>query len=138
MPTIRKSAFALTAAEQNLYISGINQLNSGPTPTAYARLVADHRDMSHRMHGNMGPVGRQRFLSWHRDYLLKLEQQMQALNPAAFIPYWRWSVNRALPPWLTNVLPTVVVPAGGGMPAVTVHVTRSPHNPSGLPTRTQI
>src|SRR5712691_12070504 len=67
MATIRKSAFALTAAERNLYISVITQLNSGPTPTPYGQLVADHRDMSHRMHGNMGPGGRQRFLSWHRD-----------------------------------------------------------------------
>ncbi len=138
MPTIRKSAFALTAAEQNLYISGINQLNSGPTPTAYARLVADHRDMSHRMHGNMGPVGRQRFLPWHRDFLLKLEQQMQAINPAAFVPYWRWSSNRRVPPWLAGVLPTVVLAASGGMPAQTVHVTRSPHSPVGLPTAAQI
>lgn len=138
MATIRKRAFGLTAAETNLYISVINQLNSGPAPTPYGKLVADHRDMSHRMHGSMGPVGRQRFLSWHRDYLLKLEKQMQAINPAAFIPYWRWSVNRAIPSWITNFLPTVVVPASGGIPTVTVQVARSPHRPSGLPTRAQI
>ncbi len=138
MPTVRKSAFSLTVAEQTLYTNVITQLNSGPTPTAYANFVADHRDMSHNMHGGMGPVGKQRFLSWHRDFLLKLEQAMQAINPAAFIPYWRWSSNRRVPPWLTGFLPTIVLPAGGGMPAVTVRVTRAPHHASALPTAAQI
>jgi tyrosinase len=141
MPTIRKSAFSLTAAEQNLYISVITQLNTGPTPTAYAQFVAFHRDMNHRMHsgmGAMGQIGKQRFLSWHRDFLLKLEQQMQAINPASFIPYWRWSSNRRVPPWLTGVLPTVVLPAAGDMPAVTVQVTRTAHSPAGLPTAAQV
>lgn len=141
MATTRKSAFALTAAEQNLYVSVITQLNSGAAPTAYAQLVADHRDMNHRMHsgmGAMGRVGKRRFLSWHRDFLLKLEQAMQAINPAAFIPYWRWSSNRAIPPWMAAVLPTVMVPAIAGMPAETVQVTRSPHSAVGLPTAAQI
>jgi tyrosinase len=139
MPTTRKSAFALTTAEQNLYISVITQLNSGPTPTAYSKFVAFHRDMRHRMHGGMGIVGKMRFLSWHRDFLLKLEQQMQAINPAAFIPYWRWSDDREVPPWLTGFLPTIVLVAdGAGMPAQTVHVTRSTHHEGGLPTAGQI
>lgn len=138
MATIRKSAFALTPTERNLYISVINQLNSGPAPTVYAQFVALHRDMSHRMHTGMGSVGKQRFLPWHRDFLLKLEQQMQAINPAAFIPYWRWSRNRRVPPWITGFLPTVVLAAGAGMPAQTVHVTRSTHHVAALPTAAQI
>lgn len=138
MATVRKSAFSLSAAEKNRYINIITQLNSGPAPTQYARLVADHRDMSHRMHGNMGPVGRQRFLPWHRDFLLKLEGAMQAIDPAAFIPYWRWSRNRRIPTWMKNFMPTVAVPAGGGMPAETVDVVRTPHLASGLPTTGQI
>lgn len=138
MATIRKSALALTALERARYITVITKLNSGPAPTQYATFVAHHRDMGHNMHGGMGPVGKQRFLSWHRDFLLKLEQQMQIIDPAAFIPYWRWSRNRAVPPWLAATLPTVMVPAAGGMPAINVNVNRSPHSPSGLPTAAQI
>ena len=138
MATIRKSAFALTAAERNRYLTVVANLNSGPTPTRYGKLVAHHRDMSHLMHGSMGLIGAQRFLSWHRDYLLKLEQQMQSLDPASFIPYWSWSKNRAIPSWMAGVLPTVAVPAAGGMPAATVNVTRTPHLPAGLPTAAQI
>lgn len=138
MATTRKSAFALTAAEQNRYVTLINQLNSGAAPTRYAQLVADHRDMRHRMHGGMGMVGKMRFLSWHRDFLLKLEQAMQAIDPAAFIPYWRWSRNRSVPPWMAASLPTVVVPPISGMAGETVHVSRSPHIPAGLPTAAQV
>jgi hypothetical protein len=32
----------------------------------------------HNVHGSMGFVGRQRFLPWHRVYLLRLEEAMQA------------------------------------------------------------
>ena|SRR5712691_10543114 len=35
----------------------------------------------------------------------------QQIDPRAFIPYWHWSVDRALPPWLANFDFTVIVPA---------------------------
>lgn len=116
--TVRKKASAMTVAEQQRYISVITTLNSGSAPTAYGTLVGFHADMSHNMYGSMGPVGRQRFLAWHRDFLLKLEQQMQAVDTSALIPYWNWSVNRALPPWIVGFTPTVKVPAVGGMPGM--------------------
>jgi len=128
--TLRKNAAAMTAAEQQLYVATIQQLVQNGT---YGTLVSHHADMSHNMHGSMGPVGRQRFLTWHRDYLLKLEQAMQAVNPACFVPYWKWSVNRAIPAWLVGLLPTVAVPTQG-----TVVVTRSPHSPASLPTVAQV
>ncbi len=72
----------MTPAERNRYIDVINKLIlSG----FYGPFVAIHGDMMHRMHGSMGPVGRQRFLPWHRLYLMKLEHAMQAIDPLAFI-----------------------------------------------------
>jgi tyrosinase len=142
--TVRKSAFALTAQEQQRYINVINQLNSGPPTTIYGKYVGFHRDMRHVMHSSMGPIGTQRFLPWHRDFLLQMEKEMQKIDSQAFIPYWRWSVNRKLPPWITSFLPTVGVPAVPSMPgmpptpAVTVHVTRSAHHTVGLPSVAQI
>jgi tyrosinase len=145
--TTRKSAFALTAAEQQRYINAVKTLNSGGGTTQFAAFVAIHADMSHNMHTATGPVGHQRFLPWHRDFLLQFEKALQAVDPAAFIPYWKWSTNRQLPPWIASFLPTVKVPAVGGMagmpgmggtPAQTVHVTRTPHSPSALPTANQI
>ena len=132
MATVRKSAFALTAAEQNRYITVIKQLIAA-AGNPYGTLVADHADMMHNMHGSMGPVGRQRFLPWHRRYLLELERKMQAIDPLCFIPYWRWSVNRAVPGWLATFKPKVVVPGVGN-----VQVVRTPAPPAGLPTTTQV
>ena len=145
--TVRKRASKLSVTEQQRFIATITTLNSGKSPSPYAKLVAEHADMSHIMHGSMGPVGRERFLPWHRDFLLQLERAMQAIDPLAFIPYWRWSADRQIPPWIISFLPTVKVPAVAGMPgmggmgatpAKTVHVTRSPHQPVGLPTAAQI
>jgi hypothetical protein len=71
--THRKSAFELTAAEQNRFLQVITAMNSDNDPTLYAQFVGIHADMRHRMHTGMGggAVGRQRFLPWHRDFLLK-------------------------------------------------------------------
>jgi hypothetical protein len=55
--TVRKSAAALTTAEQQLYITTIQQLIRNGT---YGTLVSHHANMMHNMHGSMGPVGRQR------------------------------------------------------------------------------
>jgi tyrosinase len=90
------------------------------------------------MHGSMGPVGLQRFLSWHRDYLLQFERRLQQINPQAFIPYWRWSVSRQVPPWIAGFRPTVVIPPVPMFPGQTVTVTRTPHSAAGLPTAAQI
>src|SRR5205807_9871 len=99
--THRKSAFELTAAEQNRFLQVITAMNTDNDPTLYAQFVGIHADMRHHMHTGMGggAVGRQRFLPWHRDFLLKFETAMQQIDPAAFIPYWHWSTDRALPPW---------------------------------------
>ncbi len=129
----------LAKDEQARYINTITQLNSGPTPTKYAQLVSYHSDMmAHRMHGGMGPIGRQRFLPWHRDFLLHLEKALQEADPRAFVPYWEWSLDRALPNWIAGFRPTVVIPPVGGMGERTIQVTRSPHNPAGLPTAQQV
>ncbi len=137
--TDRKSAFELTANEQNLFLQVITTMNSGPDPTLYAKFVGIHADMRHRMHVQMGggAVGRQRFLPWHRDFLLKFEAAMQNIKHEAFIPYWHWSVDRALPPWLVNFDFTVIVPATGMTAPTIVNVVRHPHL-DGMPTDAQI
>src|SRR5437660_12003121 len=83
--THRKSAFELTAAEQNRFLQVITAMNTDNDPTLYAQFVGIHADMRHHMHTGMGggAVGRQRFLPWHRDFLLKFETAMQQIDPAA-------------------------------------------------------
>ena len=117
--TTRKSLAAMTAADHNRYKTTINTLISRPD-NFYGKMVGVHGNMMHQMHGGMG-AGTQRFLSWHRDYLLKLEQAMQAIDPQCFIPYWDWTKKWALPAWMKSFKPTVFVPGRG-----TIVVTRKP------------
>ena len=46
----------------------------------YKELVEIHSDMSHNMHGSMGPAGMLRFLAWHRRYILEFERALVAAD----------------------------------------------------------
>jgi tyrosinase len=115
---IRKSAASLSATEQQRFTHGITQLIASGS---YGQLVAIHSDMRHDQHGSMGPTGTERFLPWHRDFLLKFEQELQGLDAGAFVPYWPWTDDRTVPGWLVNFHPDVPVP-GRRNP---IHVRRS-------------
>jgi hypothetical protein len=67
----------------------------------------------------MGPVGTQRFLPWHREYLLKAEDLLRQKQPGLTIPYWDYENDHARPDWVwqppgvvrntpgsTSILPT--------------------------------
>jgi len=104
---IRKSASKTTTQEQQRFTQLISQLIANGR---YGQLVAIHADMSHDQHGSMGAVGAERFLSWHRDFLLQMEREMQQIDAAAFIPYWNWAADRTVPSWLADFHPDVPVP----------------------------
>ena len=131
---VRKRSSAMSPAEQTMFINVMKQLINAPgNPNPYGIMVDHHRDMSHRMHGSMGgmvdTVGRQRFLPWHRVYLLKIEQMGQAINPAFFIPYWDWATSPAIPPWFAGFGPLTVKVAG-----IDINVNRNP--PAAVPNNT--
>ncbi len=128
---IRKRTTEMTADEKKRFKDAITTLIQDGT---YGQMVSHHADMSHNMHSMMGPVGRQRFLPWHRVYLLKLEQAMQATDPLCFIPYWDWTTQRRVPPWLSDFMPTVDVP-GQGIKRVSRNVGAPPELPTKLDIR---
>ncbi len=47
------------------------------------------------IHGEPAPTwcihGAPGFATWHRAYLLALEEALQCLNPAVTVPFWNWS-----------------------------------------------
>lgn len=65
MAVIRKRESKMTKGEKDRYRNTINTLIQNGT---YGQLVRHHTNMDHRMHsmGGMDPIGRQRFLPWHR------------------------------------------------------------------------
>ena len=136
----RKNAFHLHADDQQRYIDVINKLNTGKGPTIYTSFVAIHADMKHRMHVEMGggAIGRQRFLPWHRDFLSHFEHAMRKIDAKAFIPYWDWTSNRAIPAWIENVKTTVDIPATPMAGPTSITVMREPHAANALPTAAQI
>lgn len=103
----------MTAAEQQRYINAIKSMLATPT-NPYGKLVAIHGNMNHNMHG-MNAVGTQRFLPWHRDYLLKFEKMLQAIDPLCFVPYFDWTAARVVPAWISTFKPTVMVPGQGAI-----------------------
>ena len=128
--TVRKRASKMTKARKKRYRDAITQLIASG---AYGQLVSHHANMMHNMHGSMGPTGWNRFLPWHRVYLLKMEQAMQAVEPLAFIPYWDWTTQRRIPPWLEDFMPTVNVPGQGNL-----SVSRNIGWPPKLPSKAEI
>ena len=127
--TTRKSLAAMTAADRLRYKTVINTLITRPD-NFYGKMVGVHGNMMHQMHGGMG-AGTQRFLSWHRDYLLQLEKEMQKVDSQSFIPYWDWTKKWKLPVWLKSFKPSVFVPGRG-----TVVVTRQPDASAPVSART--
>jgi tyrosinase len=118
---VRQNQRDTTAEFRSSFRSAIEQLvESG----RYSDLVNIHADMTHRMHTmrGMDSMGSLRFLPWHRAYLHKLEVELQIIDPQLFIPYWDWTVDQAIPDWLTDFLPEGVIDLNGN-PIV---VTRNP------------
>ena len=74
--------------------SAIDQLIANGT---YERFVRIHSDSwgRHRMHESMsGEVGRQRFLPWHRAYLINFERELRTIDESLSIPYWDWNADQ--------------------------------------------
>ena len=94
-----------TPTQQERFVCAVNVLIANGT---YGNLVAIHGDMSHMMHGT------QRFLPWHRVYLMQFEQALQSVHPDVVVPYWNWTAptEQGVPAWLAAVTPTVPMPSG--------------------------
>ena len=109
---MRKDEAELSDDEKTKYISAVTTLIENKR---YNEIVNIHADMSADMHGrNMatGQISRtgvQRFLPWHRAYLLEFEKMLQEIDPEVSIPYWNWTKNQRFPDWLSGLLPTGLI-----------------------------
>lgn len=122
MTDLRKDQASLTAVERKRFLCAYQTLiNDG----RLGALVAIHAQ-THYQHGS------QRFLPWHRVYLLQLEQALQTVHPDVTIPYWNWTDDseQSIPMWLASFKPTVPMPA----PTAAITVTRAANTSAGLAT----
>jgi len=107
---IRKNQKNLTPIEWQRFIHAVEALaeTGMPSPT-YQEFVQIHMDAmdTHPGHAwgahTMGTHNGRNFLSWHREYLAKIEARLIAINPLVTIPYWDWVTDRtAIPAALTD------------------------------------
>lgn len=106
----RKNQRNLTQDEQTAFINGIAKLINNGT---YGELVVVHSDMQHNMHADPNDasgVAQQRFLPWHRAYLINLEHMLQQYQPGIMIPYWDWTIDQSIPQWIQDFTPTIQLP----------------------------
>ena len=133
---VRKNQKNLSATEWARFISAIETLAMPGMPSPnYQDFVDIHDQAMTTMAGmswgahTMGPPpddGRN-FVTWHREYLAKLEARLMTINPLVTIPYWDWTHERAIPPALTN--PADLAEWG---------IIRGTFNAAALPTVAQI
>lgn len=122
---VRKNQKTLTATEWARFIHAIESLAAPgmPSPT-WHDFVEIHRQAMDTMAGMAwGAHGNLNFLTWHREYLAKMEAALMSVNPLVAIPYWDWVNDRAIPSQLNNAAD---ITAWG--------ITRGTFNAGGLPT----
>jgi hypothetical protein len=116
----RKHALSLSESEWSAFASAVAELVDNGE---YAAFAAIHADTSHNMHGRMlmpdGSImetstGRHRFLAWHRAYLYRFEQALQAIDPTVTVPYWDWVNEREIPPTMLDVTGIISQPRSPG------------------------
>lgn len=106
---VRKNQSALTSDERQRFVNAVLTVKANGV---YDRFVREHRDAmeSGAMIAHMGAG----FLPWHREYLRRLERELQRVDPSVSIPYWDWSVDQdpRRPPWTDDFM-GASVDAGG-------------------------
>lgn len=97
---VRKNQKNLTALEWQRFIHAIEALaETGISNPSYADFVQIHVNAMDTPAGHMwGAHGGANFLSWHREYLAKLEARLIAINPLVTLPYWDWVNDRSAIP----------------------------------------
>jgi tyrosinase len=110
----RKDQGKLTKPERERFLCAYLTLVGNGTLGQFVKIHAE----THYQHMS------ERFLPWHRVYLLLLEHALESVHPDVTIPYWDWTkvAEQTFPAWLAPVTPTVPMPP----PTSPITVTRSP------------
>ena len=85
---VRKSVQALDADERKRVVDAMLQLKANGRYDQYVALHKAQFDGGGPAH--QGPA----FLPWHREYLARFEQELQAIDADVSLPYWDWTTQR--------------------------------------------
>jgi tyrosinase len=98
----RKNQKYLTSAEKDDFNFAIE---SAIDDEVYQNHANIHHQVMYTVHGGCDdcePVGKFRFLPWHRVYVYKLELLLHAYVPGLRIPFWDFATDYDLPSWVTK------------------------------------
>ena len=100
---LRKNQKNLSSLEWNRFLYAIQALSDADNPgpsfqdfVKYHRTAMMHHNMHWKVHKGIN------FLTWHREYLVKLEARLMIINPLVTIPYWNWLEDREIPAALND------------------------------------
>jgi len=69
--------------------------------------------------------GGPQFFPWHREFLLRFEQELQKIDPLVTLPYWDWSVDNSTDPTVNHLWSDSFM-GGNGNPDEHNFVTNGP------------
>jgi tyrosinase len=87
----RREVRNLSKSEWATYVDALLNLQKGPSPTAYDKIVKVHLDIGAATH--IKPL----FFPWHRAYLAYVEAELQKYDDSIMIPYWNWTFDSQAP-----------------------------------------
>ncbi|MEH1849456.1 MAG: tyrosinase family protein [Nostoc sp.] len=106
---VRKNVTDLTPAEKTAFVKAIKTLKTiipaGSKLSIYDQFVAIHLGATRLIHNHKGHSDSSvqelahenaAFFPWHREYIRRFEQALQAVDPTVTLPYWDWTDPKAL------------------------------------------
>ncbi|MDZ8184938.1 MAG: tyrosinase family protein [Nostoc sp. ChiSLP02] len=107
--TVRKNVTDLTSTEKKAFVKAIKTLKTiipvGSKVSIYDQFVAIHLGATRLIHNHKGHSDgsvqelaheNAAFFPWHREYIRRFEQALQAVDPNVSLPYWDWTDPKAL------------------------------------------
>ncbi|MEH2403572.1 tyrosinase family protein [Nostoc sp.] len=106
---VRKNVTDLTSADKTAFVKAIKTLKTiipaGSKLSIYDQFVAIHLGATRLIHNHKGHSDgsvhelaheNAAFFPWHREYIRRFEQALQAVDPTVSLPYWDWTDAKAL------------------------------------------
>lgn len=86
MHRCRKNQATLSPSERAAFVNAVLALKASGVYDNYVRIHRDFMSSAHR-----GSA----FLPWHREFLLRFENDLRTIDASVVLPYWDWSVDNS-------------------------------------------
>ena len=87
MVRVRKSVETMSDEERSRFLTSLMALRRrGGESDDYQFYIDSHEKDESQVGGHRGAA----FLPWHRAFLLRLERELQSIDPSVTVPYWNW------------------------------------------------